>query len=126
MLGMCRRVNFSSLNRYQVPHLALSRTSRILLVHLSLTLIGSRKLHLNSIGFVEFHLLKGSRNRRSQTLASHAAWKNRATFEAWTKSEAFRTTHNWAENNKSLYLDHPRLEGFELRQTVRRGKGEVA
>jgi hypothetical protein len=28
-------------------------------VHLSLVLAGSGKLHLNLIGFVEFHLLKG-------------------------------------------------------------------
>jgi heme-degrading monooxygenase HmoA len=37
-------------------------------------------------------------------------------FEAWTKSEAFRAAH------KALYLDHPQFEGFEVRQTVGRGK----
>ena len=29
-------------------------------------------------------------------------------------------------NNKPLYLEHPQFEGFEVRQTVRRGKAEVA
>jgi heme-degrading monooxygenase HmoA len=58
--------------------------------------------------------------------ASHTVWKNRATFEAWTKSEAFRAAHSRAGDNKPLYLDHPQFEGFEVRQTVKRGKPEVA
>jgi hypothetical protein len=28
--------------------------------------------------------------------------------------------------NKPLYLDHPQFEGFEVRQTVHRGKDAVA
>ena len=40
----------------------------------------------------------------------------------WTKSEAFRAAHSRAGENKPLYLDHPQFEGFEVRQTVRRGK----
>ena len=43
-------------------------------------------------------------------------------FEAWTKSEAFRAAHHKAGDNKPLYLDHPQFEGFEVRQTVGRGK----
>jgi hypothetical protein len=39
--------------------------------------------------------------------ASHTVWKNRAVFEAWTKSEAFRAAHSRAGGNKPLYLDHP-------------------
>jgi heme-degrading monooxygenase HmoA len=50
--------------------------------------------------------------------ASHTVWKNRATFEARTKSEAFRAAHGRAG-------DHPQFEGFEVRQTVGRGKPEV-
>jgi heme-degrading monooxygenase HmoA len=53
-------------------------------------------------------------------------WENRAVFEAWTKSEAFRAAHSRAGDNKPLYLDHPQFEGFEVRQTVRRGKAEGA
>jgi heme-degrading monooxygenase HmoA len=49
--------------------------------------------HLEKVpGFVEFHLLKD--HDEDHTLyASHTVWKNRATFEAWTKSEAFRAAH---------------------------------
>jgi hypothetical protein len=43
-------------------------------------------------------------------------------FEAWTKSDAFRAAHHKAGDNKPLYLDHPQFEGFEVRQTVGRGK----
>jgi heme-degrading monooxygenase HmoA len=54
--------------------------------------------------------------------ASHTVWENRATFEAWTKSEAFRAAHHNAGDNKPLYLGHPEFEGFEVCQTVGRGK----
>jgi heme-degrading monooxygenase HmoA len=53
-------------------------------------------------------------------------WKNRATFEAWTKSEVFRAAHHKAGDNKPLYLDHPQFEGFETIQTVGGGKAVVA
>jgi hypothetical protein len=32
------------------------------------------------------------------------------------------TLHSRARDNKPLYLDHPQFEGFEVRQTVGRGK----
>jgi heme-degrading monooxygenase HmoA len=54
-------------------------------------------------------------------------WESRAAFEAWTKSEAFRTAHARADNKTTgpLYLEHPKFEGFEVRQTVTR-KAAVA
>jgi heme-degrading monooxygenase HmoA len=42
-------------------------------------------------------------------------WENRAVFEAWTKSEAFRAAHSRAGENKPLYLDHPQFEEQGLR-----------
>jgi heme-degrading monooxygenase HmoA len=49
-------------------------------------------------------------------------WETRAQFEAWTKSDEFRTAHARAGNERtgSLYLEHPQFEGFEVRQTQRR------
>jgi heme-degrading monooxygenase HmoA len=79
----------------------------------------SRDSHLEKVpGFVEFHLLKGPEAEDHTLYASHTIWENRATFEAWTRSEAFRAAHNRAGENKPLYLDHPQFEGFEARQTV--------
>ena len=75
-------------------------------------------------GVVEFHLLKGPEADASH--AYHTVWENRAAFEAWTNSEAFWAAHSRAGDNKPLYLDHPQFEGFEVRQTVGRGKAEVA
>jgi len=87
----------------------------------------SRDSHLDKVpGFVEFHLLKGPEAEDHTLYASHTVWENHAVFEAWTKSEAFRTAHHKAGDNKPLYLEHPQFEGFEVRQTVRRGKGKVA
>ena len=39
-----------------------------------------------------------------------------------TKSEAFRAAHQRAGDNKPLYLGHPQFEGFEVCQTVARGR----
>jgi heme-degrading monooxygenase HmoA len=87
----------------------------------------SRDSHLDEVpGFVEFHLLKGPEAEDHTLYASHTVWENRAVFEAWTKSEAFRAAHSRAGENKPLYLDHPQFEGFEVRQTVGRDKTAMA
>ena len=75
-------------------------------------------------GFVEFHLLKGPDVEDHTLYASHTVWENRATFEAWTRSDAFRAAHSRAGDNKPLYLDHPQFEGFDVRQTVGRRKAD--
>src|SRR5947209_1729150 len=70
-------------------------------------------------GFVEFNLLKGPETEEYTLYASHSLWQNREAFEAWTKSDAFRAAHHRAGDNRALYLDHPRFEGFEVKQMVR-------
>jgi heme-degrading monooxygenase HmoA len=83
----------------------------------------SRDSHLDKVpGFVEFHLLKGPEAEDHTLYASHTVWENRAVFEVWTKSEAFRAAHSRAGDNKPLYLGHSEFEGFEVRQTVGRSK----
>jgi heme-degrading monooxygenase HmoA len=87
----------------------------------------SRDTHLEKVpGFVEFHLLKGPEHEDFTLYASHTIWHSKSAFEAWTRSEEFRTAHKDAGQNKRLYLDHPQFEGFEVRQTVGRGKAAVA
>ena len=87
----------------------------------------TRDSHLDKVpGFIEFLLLKGPEAEDHTLYASHNVWQSHAAFEAWTKSEAFRAAHHKAGDNKPLYLEHPQFEGFEVRQTVRRGKVEVA
>jgi heme-degrading monooxygenase HmoA len=82
----------------------------------------SRDSQLTKVpGFIEFHLLKGPEHEDHTLYSSHTVWQSKATFEAWTRSEAFRLAHRDAGQNKPLYLDHPQFEGFEVRQTVRRG-----
>jgi heme-degrading monooxygenase HmoA len=79
----------------------------------------SRDTHLEKVlGFIEFHLLKGPEAEDHTLYASHTVWENRAVFDAWTKSEAFRAAHSRAGENKPLYLDHPQFEGFEVRQRI--------
>jgi heme-degrading monooxygenase HmoA len=81
----------------------------------------SRDTHLRDVpGFIEFHLLRGPEAEDHTLYASHTVWQSKAAFEAWTKSEEFRAAHARAGNDKtgSLYLDHPKFEGFEIRQTM--------
>ncbi len=80
------------------------------------------------IAMNRFRVAKGSETAFEQVWTSrdHTVWENRKVFEAWTKSEAFRAAHHKAGDNKPLYLEHPQFEGFEVRQTVRRGEAEVA
>ncbi len=89
----------------------------------------NRDSQLNKVpGFVEFHLLKGPEAEDHTLYASHTVWQSKATFEAWTKSEAFRVAHARAGNETTgpLYLEHPKFEGFEVRQTLQRLEAAVA
>jgi len=79
----------------------------------------SRDTHLREVpGFVEFHLLRGPAREDHVLYSSHAVWRSRGDFEAWTRSEAFRLAHKDAGQNKPLYLGHPEFEGFEVIQTI--------
>ena len=82
----------------------------------------TRETHLERVpGFVEFHLLKGPEAEDHTLYSSHSTWRNKAAFEAWTRSEEFRVAHARAGNAATgpLYLEHPKFEGFEVRQSVR-------
>jgi len=88
----------------------------------------SRNSYLDRVpDFVEFHLLKRPKAEDHTLYASHTVWQSKAAFEAWTKSEEFRAAHARAGNDATgpLYLDHPKFEGFEVRQTITR-KAAVA
>ena len=90
----------------------------------------SRDSYLNRMaGFVEFHLLKGPEADDHTLYSSHTTWQSKAAFEAWTKSDEFRMAHARANNESpsgALYLEHPKFEGFEVRQTQGRDKPAVA
>jgi heme-degrading monooxygenase HmoA len=64
-------------------------------------------------GFEGFHLLRGPEREDHTLYASHTIRRDRACFEAWTRSEQFREAHRDAGQNKPLYLGHPEFEGFE-------------
>jgi heme-degrading monooxygenase HmoA len=79
----------------------------------------SRESHLHTVpGFVEFHLLRGPVREDHALYASHTIWRDKADFEAWTQSDAFRMAHRGAAPSKPLYLGPPQFEGFEVIQTV--------
>src|ERR1700755_1235276 len=109
---------FIAMNRFQVIRGSEAAFENVCL---------SRASHLDKVpGFVEFHLLRGPQTEDHTLYASHTVWKNRATFEAWTKSEAFRAAHPRAGDNKPLYLGHPQFEGFETVEAVRGGNAATS
>jgi heme-degrading monooxygenase HmoA len=81
----------------------------------------SRESYLDRLpGFMSFYLLKGPEAEDHTLYSSHTVWQSKAHFEGWTKSEEFKIAHARAGNESSakLYLDHPKFEGFEVRQTL--------
>jgi heme-degrading monooxygenase HmoA len=87
------------------------------------TVWSTRESYLgNMAGFVEFHLLKGPVADDHTLYSSHTTWVDKAAFEAWTRSEEFRRAHARADNKtgESLYLGHPKFEGFEVIQSERK------
>jgi heme-degrading monooxygenase HmoA len=79
-----------------------------------------RDSHLHGVpGFVEFHLLKGPDKGDYTLYSSHTIWADHGTFEAWTRSEAFRAAHANAGGKQTMYLGHPEFEGFSVVQTVK-------
>ncbi len=70
-----------------------------------------RDSHLDEVpGFVRFALLRGDEPGR---YVSHSTWKDRAAFEAWTQSEAFKKAHAGARMPKGLLLGHPEVRTYE-------------
>jgi len=74
-----------------------------------------RESRLNEVpGFKSFHLLRGPELDDHTLFASHTTWQDKATFDAWTHSDAFKQVHAQAGQTKGLYLGHPNFEGFEV------------
>ena len=75
----------------------------------------NRDTHLNEVpGFKKFNLIKSVSNEEYTLYASHSEWESKQDFINWTKSEAFRMAHKNAGEHKTVYLDHPKFEGFEV------------
>ena len=75
----------------------------------------NRDTHLNKVpGFKKFNLIKSESYEAYTLYASHSEWESKKDFINWTKSEAFRMAHKNAGVHKSVYLDHPQFEGFEV------------
>jgi len=73
-----------------------------------------RESYLDDVpGFVNFNLLRGPTREEYTLFASHTTWQDKATFDAWTHSDAFKKVHAQAGKTKGLYIGHPNFEGFE-------------
>jgi heme-degrading monooxygenase HmoA len=103
---------FIAMNRFQVLKGSEAAFERVW---------AERDSYLQDVpGFMEFHLLRGPEGEDHTLYSSHTVWQSKSAFESWTTSEAFRRAHKDAGQNKPLYLGHPKFEGFEVRQTLKR------
>lgn len=105
---------FIAMNRFQVRRGAEQAFE---------TVWATRESYLGNMpGFVEFHLLKGPEADDHTLYSTHTTWVDKAAFEAWTRSDEFRRAHARADNKtgESLYLGHPRFEGFVVIQSERK------
>ncbi len=101
---------FIAMNRFKVRHGYEAEFERIW---------RERDSHLQEVdGFLEFHLLRGPEADDHTLYSSHALWRSREAFEAWTRSEAFRAAHRNAGDHRHIYLEGPRFEGFEVVQRM--------
>jgi heme-degrading monooxygenase HmoA len=71
-------------------------------------------------GFIEFHLVRGPEAEDHVLYATHVIWENRAAFDAWTQSDAFRKSHGSSRGSRDLYLGPPQFEGFEVLRVEKR------
>ncbi|TDL84103.1 antibiotic biosynthesis monooxygenase [Palleronia sediminis] len=84
-----------------------------------------RESHLDAVpGFKAFHLMRGPQGEGFTLYASHTVWADRASFEGWTRSEAFRAAHKGVKPNDGLYLGPPVLEIFETVEGVAASQGD--
>ncbi|MDO6562284.1 antibiotic biosynthesis monooxygenase [Amphritea sp. 1_MG-2023] len=74
----------------------------------------NRDSHLESVaGFVSFNLLQGVSNDEYTLMSSHAVWQDKAAFDGWLTSDAFKKAHANAGSRKDIYMGPPQFEGFE-------------
>ncbi|MBN0986607.1 antibiotic biosynthesis monooxygenase family protein [Amphritea pacifica] len=74
----------------------------------------NRDSHLESVpGFISFNLLQGETKEDHTLMSSHAVWQDKAAFEGWLKSDAFKKAHANAGTRRDIYLGPPQFEGFE-------------
>ncbi|WP_271274059.1 antibiotic biosynthesis monooxygenase family protein [Aliamphritea hakodatensis] len=75
----------------------------------------NRDSQLHSVdGFESFSLIQGESNETYTLMASHVIWRDKAAFDAWLKSDAFKQAHANAGKSRpeGLYLGPPQFEGF--------------
>ena len=74
----------------------------------------NRDSHLETVpGFISFNLLQGDSNEEYTLFSSHAVWQDKAAFEGWLKSDAFRKAHANAGSRKDIHVGPPNFEGFQ-------------
>lgn len=88
------------------------------------TVWATRESYLSELaGFIEFHLLRGPDAEDHTLYSTHTLWADKASFVAWTNSEQFKKSHARAtgeSSGPSMYLGHPKFEGFEIIQSERK------
>jgi len=74
-----------------------------------------RDSHLKGIpGFKSFKLLQGPDEEDGTVFVSHSVWESKEAFDAWRRSDHFKSSHAKAKAPQGTYLSHPKFEGFDV------------
>ncbi|MGY6548406.1 MAG: antibiotic biosynthesis monooxygenase family protein [Roseinatronobacter sp.] len=69
-------------------------------------------------GFVEFHLFRGESTPEATIYLSHTLWRDKAAFEGWARSQAFRGSHKGVREHDDIYLGPPELQFYASVQRI--------
>jgi len=75
----------------------------------------------NMPGFVSFRLLRPA--QEGEPFVVETYWERKEDFENWTQSDEFKQGHaQTGRLPKEAFLDHPKLELFEVVQAAEKGE----
>ena len=75
----------------------------------------------NMPGFIAFRLLRPAQENQPIVVVTH--WEDRANYENWINSEEFKQGHaQTGQLPREAFLDHPKLELYEVEIDAARGE----
>lgn len=67
------------------------------------------------VGFTKLNFFRMDTSEKEYVLfSSYAEWESKEDFINWVHSEHFKDVHKTSGGNRHMYIEHPKLECFEV------------